>query len=256
MLKNLGKLTGKVAVITASTDGIGLEIARRLGQEGASIVISSRNEQNVEKAREELKKENLDVSGMVCHVSKEEDRKALVDYAVKEKGGIDIFVSNAANNPAFGSILDTSERAWDKIFEVNVKAPFLLTKLVVPHMEKRGGGSIIYVASIAGYQPLPGIGAYSVSKTSLLGLTKAVSMELAASKIRVNCVCPGIIKTKFSKALWENPAAMELTNQMIPMGRIGESTEIAPMVSFLSSDDASYITGESFVISGGYFSRL
>ncbi|XP_074594669.1 dehydrogenase/reductase SDR family member 4-like isoform X2 [Brevipalpus obovatus] len=230
MLKNLGKLTGKVAVITASTDGIGLEIARRLGQEGASIVISSRNEQNVEKAREELKKENLDVSGMVCHVSKEEDRKALVDY--------------------------TSERAWDKIFEVNVKAPFLLTKLVVPHMEKRGGGSIIYVASIAGYQPLPGIGAYSVSKTSLLGLTKAVSMELAASKIRVNCVCPGIIKTKFSKALWENPAAMELTNQMIPMGRIGESTEIAPMVSFLSSDDASYITGESFVISGGYFSRL
>ncbi|XP_015789060.1 dehydrogenase/reductase SDR family member 4 isoform X2 [Tetranychus urticae] len=250
------KLKGKVAIVTASTDGIGLEISRRLGQEGASVIISSRRKENVNKAVDELKNQGLDVLGTVCHVSKEEDRKHLIDFTIKEKGAIDYFVSNAAINPVMMPILETGEGAWDKIFEVNVKSAFLLTKAVAPHMEKRGGGSIIYISSIGGYQPLPLIGAYSVSKTALLGLTKAVANETAASNIRVNCICPGIIKTKFSRALWENEGINEEMNRMIPMHRIGKPEEVASLVSFLCSDDASYITGESFVVAGGYYSRL
>ncbi|XP_053203474.1 dehydrogenase/reductase SDR family member 4-like isoform X2 [Panonychus citri] len=250
------KLKGKVAIVTASSDGIGLEISRRLGQEGASVIISSRRKENVDKAVEELKSEGLDVLGTVCHVSKEEDRKNLIEFTVTNKGGIDYFVSNAAINPVMMPILETGEGAWDKIFEVNVKSAFLLTKAVVPHMEKRGGGSVIYISSIGGYQPLPMIGAYSVSKTALLGLTKAVAIETAPSKIRVNCICPGIIKTKFSRALWENESISEEMNRMIPMHRIGKPEEVASLVYFLCSDDSSYVTGESFVVAGGYYSRL
>ncbi|RWS02030.1 Dehydrogenase/reductase SDR family member 4-like protein, partial [Dinothrombium tinctorium] len=149
-----------------------------------------------------------------------------------------------------------SEAAWDNIFDINLKSAFLLTKLIVPQMEKRGGGSIVYISSILGYQPQQLIGAYSVSKTALLGLAKALAVECAPMKIRVNCVCPGIIQTQFSRPLWENEAPLEMIKQVMPMRRIGQPEEIAPLVSFLSSDDANYLTGESIPVAGGFYSRL
>lgn len=135
------------------------------------------------------------------------------------KGGLDVLVSNAAVNPYFGRMLDTPEPAWDKIFEVNVKAAFLLTKEALPLMEKRKGGSVIYISSIGGYRPFPALGAYSVSKTALLGLAKAVADEVATSNIRVNCVCPGVIKTKFSDVLTTSEGVSEEMLRYIPVNR-------------------------------------
>ncbi|XP_071957403.1 dehydrogenase/reductase SDR family member 4-like [Antedon mediterranea] len=250
------RLEGKVAIVTASTDGIGFSIARRLGQEGAHVVVSSRKENNVDKAVNQLKSENIKVSGMVCHVAKEEHRKRLINSTVEQQGGIDIFVSNAAVNPVFGPILDTTEEAWDKIFDVNVKATFLLIKDAVTQMEKRGGGSIVIVSSIGGYVPFELLGPYSVSKTALFGLTKALAPQCARLGIRVNALAPGIIKTKFSEALWNNKEALEETNKMIPIGRIGLPDECSGTVAFLCSDDSSYITGETMIVAGGMTARL
>lgn len=254
--RNAGKLDGKVAVVTASTEGIGFAIAKKLGQDGAKVVISSRKQKNVDKALEQLKNENLTVCGMVCHVGKADHRKALMEKAVAEYGGIDILISNAAVNPYFGTLATTPEEGFDKIMEINVKAAFMLVKETVPYMEKRGQGSIIFVSSIGGLVPFPMLGAYSVSKTALLGMTKAFSAELAPSNIRVNCLAPGIIKTKFSGALWQNEEQMKIAESSNPMNRLGEPDECAGAASFLSSDDASYITGETMVIAGGATSRL
>uniref|UniRef100_A0A5F9DQK9 Dehydrogenase/reductase (SDR family) member 4 n=1 Tax=Oryctolagus cuniculus TaxID=9986 RepID=A0A5F9DQK9_RABIT len=215
-------LANKVAIVTASTDGIGLAIARRLAQDGAQVVISSRKQQNVDRAVAALQAEGLSVTGTVCHVGKAEDRERLV-----------------------ATILD-----------INVKAMALMTKAVVPEMEKRGGGSVVIVASIAAFNPFSGLGPYNVSKTALVGLTKNLALELAAQNIRVNCLAPGLIKTSFSKALWEDKAQEENIIQKLRIRRLGKPEECAGIVSFLCSEDASYITGETVVVAGGAPSRL
>lgn len=220
-------------------------------------MISSRKEQNVESALKKLKNDGLtQIHGVKCHVSTAEDRNNLYNEAIKKFGGIDILVSNAAVSPEVGNVLDCSETAWDKIFDTNVKSSFLLAKEVLPHLRKQGGGNIIFVSSIAGFQPFSLLGAYSVSKTALFGLTKAASQDLANENIRVNCLAPGIIKTKFSAALYESATAAEAALSVIPMHRFGAPEDIAGSVAFLVSDDASYITGETLVVSGGMPSRL
>ncbi|XP_053402169.1 dehydrogenase/reductase SDR family member 4-like [Mercenaria mercenaria] len=251
----MGKLTGKVAIVTASSDGIGLSIAERLAEDGAKVMISSRKQQNVDKAVKTLKGRGLNVSGIVCHVAKKEHRQKMIEQTVSEFGGIDLLVSNAAVNPIFGPILNSTEDAWDKIFEVNVKATFFLIKEVVPYMEKRGGGSIVIVSSNGGYSPSELMGVYSTSKTALFGLTKALVPQLARMNIRVNCIAPGLIKTRFSEAIWKNEASDEF-KKSIPLKRFGEPDECAGIVSFLLSKDASYVTGETIVVSGGTSSRL
>ncbi|XP_054849540.1 dehydrogenase/reductase SDR family member 4-like isoform X2 [Eublepharis macularius] len=251
-----GTLADKVALVTASTEGIGFAIARRLGQDGAHVVLSSRKQANVDRAVAELQKENLSVSGLVCHVGKAEDRQRLIDAALERHGGIDILVSNAAVNPFFGSTLDATEDVWDKILDINVKATALLVKLVVPHMEKRGGGSIVIVSSIAAYSPFPGLGPYNVSKTALLGLTRTLAPELAPSNIRINSLAPGLIRTKFSSALWQDKSNENKMLETMRIQRIGVPSDCSGMVSFLCSADANYITGETMVVGGGAPSRL
>ncbi|KJE96976.1 hypothetical protein CAOG_09096 [Capsaspora owczarzaki ATCC 30864] len=251
------RLEGRVAIVTASTDGIGFAIAKRFGDEGASVVVSSRRKENVDRAVAELKSSNsaMRVIGIVCHVAKAEDRKRLVQETLKSYGNIDILVSNAAVNPVFGSMLETDEAAWDKIFEVNVKSAFLLTKEVAPHL-KPNRGSVVFVSSIGGFAPFEALGAYSVSKTALFGLTKALSRELGPRGVRVNCIAPGIIKTRFSEALWKNQQIADRSLETVPLGRFGTPEECASTVAFLASDDAAYVTGESIVASGGMQSRL
>nr|Q8SPU8.2 RecName: Full=Dehydrogenase/reductase SDR family member 4; AltName: Full=NADPH-dependent carbonyl reductase; Short=CR; AltName: Full=NADPH-dependent retinol dehydrogenase/reductase; Short=NDRD; AltName: Full=Peroxisomal short-chain alcohol dehydrogenase; Short=PSCD; AltName: Full=Short chain dehydrogenase/reductase family 25C member 2; Short=Protein SDR25C2 [Bos taurus] len=249
-------LDNKVALVTASTDGIGFAIARRLAQDGAHVVVSSRKQQNVDRAVATLKGEGLSVTGTVCHVGKAEDRERLVATAVKLHGGVDILISNAAVSPFFGSLMDVPEEVWDKILDVNVKATALLTKAVVPEMAKRGGGSIVIVSSIAAYSPFPSLGPYNVSKTALLGLTKNLALELAESNVRVNCLAPGLIRTSFSRVLWEDPARQESIKATFQIKRIGKPEECAGIVSFLCSEDASYITGETVVVAGGSLSHL
>lgn len=249
-------LAGKVAIVTASTDGIGLATAQALGKRGAHVVVSSRRQANVDKAVALLQSQSIQVTGTTCNIDKEEDREKLVQTTLDQCGGIDILVSNAAVNPFFGNILDTTEEVWDKIMSVNVKAACLMTKLVVPHMVKRGGGNVVFVSSIAGYQPMQGLGAYSVSKTALLGLTRALAPELAPDNIRVNCVAPGVIKTRFSSALWKNEGIMDGFKQLMSIKRVGEPEEIGGVVAFLCSDEASYITGETITATGGISCRL
>lgn len=249
-------LANKVALVTASTDGIGFAISRRLAQDGAQVVISSRKQQNVDRAVATLKGEGLSVTGTVCHVGKAEDRKQLVATAVKLHGGVDILVSNAAVNPFFGNLMDVTEEVWDKILDINVKAAALMTKEVVPEMEKRGGGSVVIVSSVAGFSPFPGLGPYNVSKTALLGLTKNLAIELAPKNIRVNCLAPGLIKTNFSSVLWMDKAREDSTKDYMHIRRLGKPEECAGIVSFMCSEDASYITGETVVVGGGTPSRL
>jgi len=250
------KLEGKVAIVTASSDGIGLAIAERLGMDGAKVMVSSRKKEKVSSAVAQLKSKGVICEGVPCHVGSSADRQALVGSTIETFGGIDILVSNAAANPHMGSVLECGEEAWDKIFDVNVKSALMLTQLCVPHMIDRNGGSIVYVTSIAGYVPINLLGAYSVSKTALLGLTKVVAAAVSDDNIRVNGVAPGIIKTKFSSSLWANETIAEQTLEQVPLRRFGESKDIAGVTAFLCSDDAAYVTGETIVAAGGMNSHL
>ncbi|XP_017504221.1 dehydrogenase/reductase SDR family member 4 isoform X6 [Manis javanica] len=204
-------LANKVALVTASTEGIGFAIARRLAQDGAHVVVSSRKQQNVDRAVATLQGEGLSVMGTVCHVGKAEDRERLVATALNLYGGIDILISNAAVSPFFGNLLDATEDVWDKILSINVKAAALMTKAVVPEMEKRGGGSVVIVASIAAYNAFP---------------------------------------------LWMDKAKEESIKETMQIRRMGKPEECAGIVSFLCSEDASYITGETVVVGGGTPSHL
>ncbi|XP_054043765.1 LOW QUALITY PROTEIN: dehydrogenase/reductase SDR family member 4-like [Rissa tridactyla] len=240
-------LAGKVAVVTAATHGIGLAVAAGLAGAGGAGAAELRRQPHVEAAVGQLRARGLEVSGVVCHVGAPQP-EGLVQKALEIYGGIDILVSNAAVNPVMGSALEADEAAWEKIFQVNVTAAAMLIKLVVPHMEQRGGGAIVLVSSVAGYMPFPALGPYSVSKTALLGLVKALAPELRARNVRLNAVAPGLIRTRFS-------AADEATRQraMAAMGidRLGTPSDVAEAVTFLCSPGAAYVVGETLVVAGG-----
>ncbi|XP_032963335.1 dehydrogenase/reductase SDR family member 2, mitochondrial [Rhinolophus ferrumequinum] len=245
-----GKLANKVAVIPGSTNGIGFAIARRLAQDGAHVVVSSRKQQNVDRAVAALQGEGLSVMGTQCHVGKAEDRERLVTTALEHYGGVDIMVCVAAVNPLVGSTLGSSEQVWDKILSVNVKAPALLLSQVLPHMEKRRGGSVVLVSSVGAYIPEVKLGAYNVSKTAILGLTRTLSVELAPKNIRVNCLVPGFIETNFSQVLHDDPSLWNSMKRLYGTQRLGQPVDCAGLVSFLCSPDASYITGENIMVAG------
>lgn len=217
-MNSLKRLSGRIAVVTASTDGIGFAIAQRLGREGAKVIVSSRKQKNVEEAVNTLTLEGLQVKGMICHVSKAEDRKKLFEEA-KKWGGLDILVSNAAANPEAGGVLSCSETAWDKIFDINVKASYMLAKEALPLLKVSKAGRIIFISSIAGFTPIEQLGTYSVSKTALLGLTKAAALEVAPYNITVNCIAPGIIKTKFSTVITTEESIKQENLSKIPLNR-------------------------------------
>uniref|UniRef100_A0A8C8UCA2 Dehydrogenase/reductase SDR family member 4 n=1 Tax=Peromyscus maniculatus bairdii TaxID=230844 RepID=A0A8C8UCA2_PERMB len=245
------KLANKVAVVTGSTNGIGFSIARRLAQDGAHVVISSRKQQNVDRAVATLKKEGLGVSGTVCHVGKAEDRERLVATALEHCGGVDFLVCVAGVNPLVGGTLKSSEQIWDKILGVNVKAPALLLSRLLPHMENRGQGSVVLVSSVAAYVPVPRLGVYNVSKTALLGLTKTLAVELAPKSIRVNCIVPGYINTDFSQShKHTKPNSHSMYPPLLFPYRVGQPEDCAGLVAFLCSPEASYITGESIAVAG------
>uniref|UniRef100_A0A7N2R5G0 Tropinone reductase-like 3 n=1 Tax=Quercus lobata TaxID=97700 RepID=A0A7N2R5G0_QUELO len=194
---------GKVAIVTASTQGIGFSIAERLGLEGASVVVSSRKQNNVDEAVEKLKAQGIEVLGVVCHVSNEQQRKNLIDKTVQKYGKIDVVVSNAAANPSFDDILQTQESVLYKLWEINVKSSILILQDASPHLQK--GSSVVIISSFTAYQPPATIAMYAVTKTALLGLTKALAAEMAPNT-RVNCVAPGFGPTRSAALLGTNDA--------------------------------------------------
>ncbi|CAG9764309.1 unnamed protein product [Ceutorhynchus assimilis] len=245
----------RVAIITASTDGIGLAIARKLGQQGAKVIISSRKPKNVERATKILLDEGIQVKSTVCHVSDSTSRKKLFE-AAEEFGGLDILVSNAAVNPYFGGILNCDIKIFDKIFDVNVRSSFLLAQEALPLLRKSKNGRIIFISSISAYYQHKLLGPYGMSKTALLALTKSAAKQLAADGITVNCICPGLIDTRFSEVLTSDEEKNKEELSRIPMGRAGTPEEVAASVSFIASDDAEYLTGENILVAGGFSSKL
>lgn len=247
------RFQGKVAIITASTQGIGFGIAERLGLEGASVVVSSRKQKNVDEAVEKLKAIGIEVIGVVCHVSNGQQRKNLINQTIEKYGKIDVVVSNAAANPSVDVILQTKESVLDKLWEINVKSSILLLQDASPHLQN--GSSVVLISSIAGYQPQSSMAMYGVTKTALLGLTKALAAEMAPAT-RVNCVAPGFVPTHFAEFITSNDGIRRIIEQNTLLNRLGTTGDMAAAAAFLASDDASYVTGETLVVAGGMPSRL
>ncbi len=244
-------LTGKVAIVTGSSKGIGRAIALAFAQQGAKVVLSSRRQEAVDAVAEEFKAAGLDAIAIACHMGSSEQFAQLVDKTVAQLGGLDIVVNNAAANPIFGPIQDADGGAFDKIMQVNVKGPWELCKLAFPHL-KNNKGCVINISSIEGVTPGQGMGLYSVSKAALIQLTNSMAREWGPYGIRANSILPGLIQTKFSQALFVNDKILKtvLAKQALP--QVGQSDDIAGLALFLASDAASFCTGESFTADGGY----
>ncbi len=251
-IKQKFDLKDKVAIVTGASKGIGESIARGLAEYGAKVVVSSRNQEAVDQVANSFKEEGYDAIGIACHVGDEAQLKKLVDETVNAYGGVDILVNNAATNPFYGP-LDTMENAlFDKIMDINVKAPFLLANKCYPIMKKRGGGSIINIASVEGMKPTSGLALYSMSKAAVIMLTKTQAVEWGKFGIRSNAICPGLIKTKFSAALWQNDKVLDQVTRHLPSGRMAVPDEMAGLACFLASDASSYCTGSVFTADGGH----
>jgi dehydrogenase/reductase SDR family protein 4 len=251
-IQPLFQLDGKVALVTGASKGIGEAMARGLAEFGAKVVVSSRKQDAVDAVAGAFKSDGLEATGIAANVGSVEEIHALVDKTVETYGGLDIIINNAAANPVFGPIQNTDERAFDKIIDVNLKGPFELCKKAYPILKQRGGGSIIHISSIGGLKPEAGIGMYSVSKAAIINLTQAMAQDWGADNIRVNAICPGLVKTKFSEALWSDEKILNRFLKHIPLGRAGTPDDIAGLAVFLASDAAAYCSGGAYLVDGGY----
>lgn len=251
-LKAKFDLKGKVAIVTGSSKGIGKSIARGLAENGAKVVVSSRKQEAVDVVAEELKADGLDAVGIQCHIGDSEQRQALIAKTLEQYGSIDILVNNAAINPYYGPLEGSDEKVFDKIMEVNVKAPWVLSNLALVHMKEKGGGSIINISSVEGLRPGFGLGLYSATKSALIMLTKNQAKEWGRYGVRANVLCPGLIKTKFSEGLWTNEKLVSGFKKALPLNRIAAPDEMAGIVMLLASDAGSYMTGGVYVADGGY----
>jgi NAD(P)-dependent dehydrogenase (short-subunit alcohol dehydrogenase family) len=245
-------LHGKVAIVTGSSQGIGKSIARGLAEHGARVVVSSRKQEAVEAVAEEFRALGLEAVAIACHVGHPDQQEQLIQKTLEAFGRLDILVNNAAISPYYGPLEQTDEAAFDKIMEVNVKAPWMLANRALPHMKEQGGGSIINIASVEGLRPGFGLGLYSITKSALIMLTQNQAKEWGRYGVRANALCPGLIKTKFSEGLWSNEKIVAGYTRLTPLGRIAEPDEMAGAVVLLASDAGSYMTGGVYAADGGY----
>jgi len=245
------ELAGQVALVTGASKGIGAAIARSLAACGARVVVSSRRQEAIEAVAEAIRSQGGQAEAVAAHVGDPEQLRRLVETSCERCGGIDILVNNAATNPTFGPLVAQSLEVFEKILSVNLKGPFELCRLVQPVMKARGGGSIINISSIGGLRPEPMLGLYSVSKAALLSLTQVMAREWGGDRIRVNAICPGLVQTKFSEALWRDEATLRGFLERVPLGRMAQADDIAPLAVYLASPASGYCTGAVFTIDGG-----
>ncbi len=248
---SLFDLSGKVAIITGGSRGIGQAIAEAFAQHGAKVAVSSRKQDGVESVAEAIRQQGGDAVAFAAHNGDKSALAHLVESVVAHYGRVDILVNNAATNPHFGPILDADDGLWQKIIEVNIMGTMWLTQAVVPIMRSQGGGKIINISSVNGLRPGRMQGIYSMSKAAMNSLTQTLAMELASDKIYVNAIAPGLIKTKFAQALWDNEVVLESVMSRTPLNRIGEPDDIAGMAVYLASSASNFATGQVFVVDGG-----
>ncbi|TMC03257.1 MAG: SDR family oxidoreductase [Chloroflexi bacterium] len=245
------QLTERVAIVTGASRGLGVAIAEGLAEQGARVVLSSRKQEDLDREAARLN-ERFPGSAVAiaAHAGRQDDLRRLVDGTLEQFGRIDILVNNAGTNPYFGPLIDAELSAWDKTFEVNLRGYFLLTQLVYRAWMERHGGAVLNIASTGGLRPSVGLGVYDVTKAGVVMLTRQLARELGG-RVRVNCIAPGLFRTRFAEALWSNESVLERVVQSNPFRRIGSPEEIAGAAVFLVSDAASYVNGQVLVIDGG-----
>jgi len=251
MNSNLFDLTGKVALITGSTRGIGRAIAEHMARAGAKVVISSRTAADCETVAQSIRDQGGEALAAAASISKYAELQSLVQRTRDTWGCIDILVCNAASNPYYGPLLGISDELHDKVMRNNILSNLWLCKLVSPEMVSRRDGAIIIVSSIAGLRASAAIGAYGISKAADMQLARNLALELGKSNVRVNCIAPGLVKTDFARALWENPKFAAEREQGTPLGRLGEPDDIAGIAVMLASRAGAFVTGQAIVVDGG-----
>jgi len=257
----MADLAGKVAIVTGAL-GIGLAAARKLAADGASVVVCSDRENQVEEAVTALREENLEVRGLQANVTSAVDTRGLVGFAVESYGGVDILV-NAAGVQRYGTVVDTDEGVWDEVLGVNLKGIYLVSKHAIPEMSKRGGGSIVNLSSVQAFASQRGVAAYTASKGGVNALTRAMALDHAQENIRVNAVCPASVDTpmlRWSADLFKGEKTAEETlegfGKMHPLGRVARAEEVAEVIAFLAGPEASFVTGGEYKVDGGMLAAL
>lgn len=248
---SLFDLTGKVAVVTGSSKGIGRAIAERMAEHGAKVVISSRKAPACEAVASAIRARGGEAFVVPCNISRKDELQHLVDSALAQWGGIDVLVCNAAVNPYYGPSIGISDEAFDRIMGSNVRSNFWLANMVLPQMAERGGGSVIIISSIGGLRGSAMLGTYAISKAADMQLARNIAIEWGPKGIRANCIAPGLIRTDFARALWENPEIAHKRTRETPLQRIGEPDEIAGAAIYLASAAGSFTTGQTIVVDGG-----
>ena len=250
-MDNLFDLTGQVAVITGSSRGIGRAIALRMAQHGARVAVSSRNLAACEEVVDAIRASGGAAIAVACNIGRKAELQGLVDAALAAWGQIDALVCNAAVNPHFGPMATIADEAWDRIMGSNIRSNLWLANMVAPGMAVRGAGSITIVSSIAGLRGSPTLGAYGVSKAADMQLARNLAVEWGPRGIRANTIAPGLVRTDFARALWEDEALLRRRTRDTPLKRIGEADEIAGAAVFLAAASGRFMTGQTIVIDGG-----
>ncbi len=242
------KLAGKIAIVTGGSRGIGFAIAKTLSENGATVVITSKDSEKIKKAESQIS----NAFGITCNIKKKMEVQNVVNQTIEKFGKLDILVVNAGIFPKIKQLHEIDEDEWNEVLDVNLTGQFRFTKEAIPYLQKTSG-CIINISSDAGLKAYEGfnVDAYSASKAALIVLTKCWALEYAKDKIRINCICPGVVDTDMTKPFLKNQKDIEFMNNEHPLGRIGKPEEIGKAVLYFASDDASWVTGAILTVDGG-----
>lgn len=244
-------LDGQVAIVTGGSKGIGKSICEHMAQLGAKVVVSSRKLDVCEQVAADIKAAGGEAMAIACNISRRDECEALVKQTVDTWGRLDTFVANAAVNPVYGPLTNLPDEAFSKIMTSNVQSAIWFANSAMPHMVELGGGSFIIVSSIGALRGSPVLGAYGISKAADTGVARALAVEWGPKNIRVNCILPGLVKTDFARALWEDEANRANREARTPLRRLGEPDDIGGLAAFLAGPAARFITGQAIVADGG-----
>ena len=250
---SLFDLNGKVALLTGASKGMGRCMAEAMADHGATVVVSSRKLDQCQEVVDGINARHGEgrAHAASCNIGRKDELQALVDHTRELAGPVDILCGNAGVNVHYGPMSEIPDNAYDKIMESNVRSNHWLAQMVLPDMVAKGAGSIMFTSSIGAFKPSLTLGTYGISKLALIGLVRNLALEFGPSGVRVNAICPGLVKTDFARALWEDPAAEKRVNQDTPLRRLGEPEDLAGTAVFLASDASRYMTGQALTVCGG-----